>query len=387
MARFSQMEAEVFRQEAVKMATVASRRSRVPEEVVFVADRPGMRVNKFAYGLKQIGWRVILLHREAPDFDPSQHFVGVHRYANQWQALAIASSYSPAAYHLFSSWNFEVASTFIQCKPGKIVFETWDLANGMLKEDFAAGMKEGIKLERFCLENADGVSCRGLHTQYLKRNEGFKFRKRILFPDYCWAKPRQGMTQEKMSDGIHAVYLGNLQMDPNHPAGFTYRLAEQLSRNGVHFHIYPSFPNQATQLRTVMTEYFKGASVPELVHIHEKVPSDRLTEELSKYHFGIFVSSQTEGLRTDNDAYHPRFNEYVTANKVFDYIDAGLFVLAQNGRWLRRVIGQYGNGKTVKTMEDIVHLCKTEPLRHIPVPRGYTLQANVSRLASFYSSL
>ena len=54
-----------------------------PRLVVFVTESVGSRIAKLGYGLKSIGWRVVLLHRREPPRHPGKCFDELHRYATR----------------------------------------------------------------------------------------------------------------------------------------------------------------------------------------------------------------------------------------------------------------------------------------------------------------
>ena len=368
----------------IRAARNAARRPRTPRQVVFVSDRLHLRSIKLAYALQEAGWQVILLHREAPTFDASGYFAEIHQYRNPWEALWLAASYTPVVYHVFSNWNFGVAATFMRYKPGKIVFTNTDLLTGMVKEE--ALRPQQVELEQYCYANADGLCCRDLRSQYLKTHLGYRLPKRILFPEYCWPTEKFQRAQ-KLTDGIHVVYVGNLELDPNSPVGFQYELAALLSRNGIHFHIYPAFPQHVAELRLNMTRYLATCGNPDFVHSHDTIPPDSLTEELSKYHYGVLISSKNVDYHDDDNTYYQHVSDYFGAAKVFDYMDAGLFTFIQNARFLRFILERHHAGKVVRCLEDIVIHCKHEPFTVPTIPESYRLLANIGRLTEFYTSL
>ena len=155
----------------IRAAMAVARQPRTPRHVVFISDLPRSREVKLAYGLSQAGWQVTLLYKELPTFDATRYFADSQQYQEPWEALKLAACYTPVAYHVFSNWNFNVAATLIRYKPGKIVFDDYDVMAGVVKDDFLHKNYPGqLELERSCLENADGLCCRGLELQYAKRH-------------------------------------------------------------------------------------------------------------------------------------------------------------------------------------------------------------------------
>ena len=158
---------------AVGAATIAARRPRQSNQIVFVSDRPSSREAKLAHGLRQAGWQVVLLYKTPPAFEAARYFQHAHGYRDEWEALAWCARYRPVAFHVFSTWEFDVAARLVRHRPGKIVFDDYDVMVGMLREEYVGrDFRRQVALERYCLENADGLCCRSLETQFAKRHLG-----------------------------------------------------------------------------------------------------------------------------------------------------------------------------------------------------------------------
>ena len=65
-------------------------------------------------------------------------------------------------------------------------------------------------------------------------------------------------------------------------------------------------------------------------------------------------------------------------------MDAGIFIFIQDGRFLRRLVERYGNGKVVRSLEDIVLHCKNMSFIAPAIPNSYRLSVNIERLTEFY---
>lgn len=378
-----QLTLPVRKQQAVHQARLAATRPRQRDEVVFIADTLTTRQIKLAYALRHIGWTVHLLYRNKPGFDTAEYFNTARPFADEWDALRLAATESPAAFHVFSCWNFRVAATLIQYKPGPVVFDDYDVLTGMVKDELLDSQYPGqAPLERYCLTHADGLCCRGLHTQYLKQTIGLRLPKRLLFPDYCWGRFAE---RPKLTDGIHIAYVGSLELDPASPMGFQYELAALLARQKIHFHIFPSIGRQCEELRRLMAQALPGEAA--YIHIHDTLSPTQLIEQLSHYHYGLIISSTKVDYHDDHSTYTGPMHKYVTANKVFDYMDARLFILAQEGCWLRHLLGRYGHGAIVRSLQDIITHCSLRPATETTLPKSLEVSAHARQLAGFYLSL
>lgn len=306
------------------------------KQVVFVSDIPRSREAKIAYGLKHAGWDVILLHNREPTFDITKFCVETHQYTTPHEALDLAISYSPVVYHVFSNWNFGVATTLIRNKPGKIIFDDYDVMAGMVKEEIACLQYPGqMELERFCLENADGLCCRSLETQYAKRKMGYTYSgERIFFPDYCWNNYHS--IQKDTPDHFNIANVGNLSINPhydmNHPRNFHFKLALMLSHHNIHSYLYKS------NLTDEMFEFTKGNPFISV----KKLGYDAMLKEISQLcHAGLICAPQNITSNPD-EIYCQTKRDHASCNKVFDYIDAGMPIIMDSElKFLNRFIRCY----------------------------------------------
>ena len=121
----------------------------------------------------------------------NQNFFKINfKYNGLLKALWLSRKFNPLVYHVFSSWNFDIAYGLIKKKIGKVIFDDYDVMAGMVFKDFAAEHYPGqIKKEKYCLEHANGICCRSLETQYAKRKLKYNIRcPRIFFPEYVWGR-------------------------------------------------------------------------------------------------------------------------------------------------------------------------------------------------------
>jgi len=274
-----------------------------------------------AFALQNAGWQVVLLHQLEPNFNAANYFTEIHQYHNPWEALKLAVRYTPVVYHVFSNWNFSVASTFIRHKPGKIVFDDYDMMAGMVNEDFARKHYPGqIKLERFCLETADGLCCRSLETQYVKRYMGYEYSgKRIFFTDYCWNADLH--VQKSIDDKCFTVAnVGNLYIDENcdfnHPANYHLKLAVLLSQRNIRSYLF--IASLTADCKLFLQKALAGNSY---VRFGNMKYEQMLYKLHSQCQAGLICAPPSDMLMTD-DAYRPTKRYYGVGNKLFDYVDA-----------------------------------------------------------------
>lgn len=126
-----------------------------------------------------------------------------------------------------------------------------------------------------------------------------------------------------------------------HKAGPNSRVCiEDITNRGIHYHMYPFLPFGQTA-EEAHPEYAEVAKRNPLFHLHAPLSPTELMREISQYHIGVFSTSKgslTEGDKTYIPAY---FNLY-TANKIFDYLDAGLPSIVGTGRLIDFLIARTG---------------------------------------------
>lgn len=319
----------------------------IVKSVLLVADKVWPRLCKIGYGLRQNGVRVVLLHRFPPSVgNTAECFDEMIRFEAVEEAASYAIRLQPYVIHIFSCWNFDLASFFILNKVGTIVFDDYDVFAGVVRESFATQCYPGfMELERYCLENAHGITCRDMLLQVGKKQLHYNIPGRIIyFPDYCWNKPVKTQRQRKYSlEEMHLVFAGNIAIEKNsgkeNPRDNIYLLefARDIVSLEVHFHVYPA-PNDLIMrdFENQFSEHLAFAQESPYYHLHRPVPADQLIEEIAAYDLGL-LSWWTE-TETNCHAYNPIIYRQSTSNKLFDYLDAGLGIILAPGakyqRWL-----------------------------------------------------
>jgi len=366
---------------------------------VLVSDITNPRVCKIGYALKLQGWRVVLLHRDELVLGTtSLSFDETTRFRTPDEALQQTRLIAPAVCHVFSCWNFEVASLFVAERPAPVIFDDYDVLAGMVNERFLDANYPGqTALERYCLERADAICCRSLELQCAKRHLGYRISSPMIFlQDYCWDLPDpQHVPHDRSENEIHIVYCGNLAAEKQHLGhhrrnGFFLELAVSLARVGIHFHIYPSPINRGV-FEDTFSVHLELAARTEFFHLHRPVPPDRLIVEISRYDLGL--QSSWQGSWDDGD-YRPIKYQYATANKLFDYFDAGLGVVVDERRFQRHlakrmracVEASYDNmaERLISMPADFWRQLRPNALR---ARTAYSMRRHAPRLAALYESL
>lgn len=360
------------------------------DTVVIVTGRAShSRCHKLAYALKLCNYKVILLHSDqgVSHFDEKikSLFDGILTYNSPEDALNKVIHYRPIVYHILCNWNYDIAKFFIQVKPGVVVVDTFDVLGGFIRPQILRRYFLQERNERFCFENADGICCRDLRTQYLKQKLGYRLSPRLFWPDYCWpdgfTKSRSKRRGEK-----HVAYVGNIEVNPSSPVAYQYDLARLLAQAGINFHIYPAVPSHAPELRNEMRNLV-SSDLMKYVHIHDTLSFLDLCGELSTFHAGILISTKNVNYGNDHGAYFEFTSDYFLSAKIFDYHEAGLLCLTQKMRLASHMFPKNGAVREVQSLEEIVETVSNMENRKIEVEPRLRLDYHAHRLSEFYLRL
>ena len=365
-------------------------------QVVFVSETPRVREAKLAYGLRHAGWRVTLLYRNEPNFDVARYFDDVKRYGDPWEALSLAAHRQARVYHVFSLAADETSVAFIRYKPGKVVFDTNDIFEGMIRDPQAAHL---VPKQRYCIERADGICCRDLQIRHASRLLGYRRGRRLFFPEYCWDSANgAGAPARRERNGLHAVLCGNFGIEKLGDTDWGYLdIAEKLAGQEIHFHIYPHWfwhSVSGSQFEETFADYSALARRSPFVHLHRPVSMDSVIPELSQYDVGMnLVRALTYGVRPKK--YTAAHYRSCGSARIFDYIDAGLPVVTNRGLTFQHsLLARHGLAidATPEMLDQAGERLKRflsgsvkQKLRE--ARSQYSVRRNIGRLIEFYQSM
>ena len=174
-----------------------------------------------------------------PNFDLQSHFDEIRQYSGPQHALLIAQEYSPLAYHVSSWLGDETTALFVTEKPGKVVFEMYDVAEGMMRGPVVRPTE--LNFSAYCIEHADGVCCRDLRSRYLFNVLNYKRPGPVLhFGDFCTNVEPIVPVAQRRRDGIHLVSWGYVGSSKNYDGDWQLaELMKGLEHSQTHIHMYP----------------------------------------------------------------------------------------------------------------------------------------------------
>jgi len=242
-------------------------------------------------------------------------------YKSVYGANYFTKKIKSRVYHVFSSWNFDVAYSVIKNKPGKIVFDDYDVLAGMVSEEFLnSHYPSQLKKEKYCLENADALCCRSLETQFAKHNLKYNIKgERIFFPEYLWNNPIKNNNEVSKQQSI--VYIGN----------YSKAVAEiALSIKDLNWNL---------EIFSSIKPPFSEEEKLENLIINKPLNSLDLIKELTKYKYAM----QLPGCIIDvtSNIYTDYKYRYAAAGKIFDYLEAGLNVFIDDEEFQKWILKRY----------------------------------------------
>lgn len=340
------------------------------------------------------GDRIILLcHRDGfiPAF-ANAGFAQVLLYRNAWHLRRILKAMpKPKLIHGFApkSRYPDVARCALQPQGVPYIHDLQDTLVVYYGTDVKQRwLREELPHERACMAGADGLIAHSLEPNEGFRRYGIARKDRpttLFFPLYCDDDHFVDNMPKVSETEIHLVYAGGVagsHRDPKHYGNIQFfGLIGTLTRQGLHFHIYPS----PTNIRADVEEYEALARTNPRFHVHDPVPQERLAGELARYHFGILpffkeLSEQSEAKL-----------KYATTLKLFNYLEADLpIIVSRDLGYQRWLVERNGVGLSI-SLGDLPSLATSllpPEIFSVEKARGSLgLKNAISRLSGFYGRL
>ncbi len=293
-----------------------------------------------------------------------------------------------AVIHIFAdAGNMYSAYILIkfQCYIGKVVFENYDIVNGF----YTKLDNDILMLEQHCLENAAGVCYREYSLSFLTDILGIHIQgKTIRFWDYCSDEIYNYVNNNKES-GLSLCYVGGVITEeeyPDCPFGGFLQFAEQCEKNKCHLHVYPSLWDEKRY-----KAYIQKDKESAYFHFHKTVDYDELIYEISQHDYGITLTKDSIW-EEEKSGYNTRHKYiYAGTNKYFDYLDAGLPIIAglplkmiqyleERGVLINWTNGQYDFEYLKKNLEKMRHNVRQ-------IKQELSVGNHINELLDFYDAL
>lgn len=313
------------------------KQERHKNKVIFVMGALTPRVLKIAEALLKKGYQIKIMASETAvmqDFCIAglrEIKLTYEQYASLEELMYRIIDERAEVVHLFTnlthSWIDRILIKMKQLFP-PIIYDEFDIYNLC----YEGVLQELLDNERFCLEHADGICNRGYEIDYLIDN-GFKIEGKVLqFSDFCSCEQIQRVERKGENDSLSVCYVGGIfsKKESSDWVSNFFEYARRCEENQCHFHVYPFTWDEER-----FADYINLERENAFFHFHKPITFNQLKYEISKYDYGTFPMKQiyldkgltlSEGLSFT--AYRKEELLYATGNKYFDYLDAGLPIIA-----------------------------------------------------------
>jgi len=245
---------------------------------------------------------------------------------------------------------------------GTVIHDTHDLA----------ALRPPVEID---VQTSEAIANRGaagrvystpMQMETAHRLYGTDLDKSIVIYNYALAADIPEERLPKHDAGTHIVYEGGMGVDHRN-----YRkLFADLAQAGIHVHIYPNIPHP--EYETFCKQY-------EYLHYNEPVSPNDIIGIMTQYDYGLVPFNITD----ENAA----FLDTCIANKLFEYLAAGLPVIACNTKSLREFVEREKVGMVYESAEDIIANIDTLKDVQIGADKVSTMESQMPALIEFYQGL
>ncbi len=392
-------EAEEIRREILR------RNTQKPDKntIVFISSYLLPRTVKIIGALVKQSYRVVILeyghYNMLAKEELSVYNVEFYQCQDIMEVFYIALQYNPLVYYYDPMWGDCICpEVMIRHKSifGKTVIALYDVLN----DGYVQVTEEQRLAEKYSLENADGIVWRWFSKEFLEEKKGFVYKGiSIQFLDYCKGyKIENGIVNKEELQ--FCLVLGN-----------TYGLLDETiytnDRQYVEYARIDTIVRVIGERDDCIFHAFMGDSSSEdrvkFAALERKYPNFKvfygtkhndLIQKISTYDYGCFLYTDGQNIpefeTTDNLFYGSTHNNAMS-NKYFDYLDAGLPIIATRPQKLCDYLDRFGVIVKMHVFDlDFDYLKKNKHVykKRVEIARKELLIDNqIQRLINFFNDL
>ncbi len=373
--------------------------------VCFSAHNINGRVRKIAHALKQKGIRVRLVLQDFTLLteDDNTLFEKIEPYAGPYELWRTFTGLRPLAVHVFCHSYRNYSGAFVALLLGRpnVVVDFYDVFHPSqqtwkFKDSFpeCARNHRLFRLQRFIYDHIPGLCLRVLYSKLMRSSLPRSGQKRLYLPEMAWGRTPKARKLSQTDNELHVVHGSGFPTEADTGIDFSglLWLAGKVDEFKIHLHIYTQLNDDRD-----LSDYTALAERSRYLHLHDEVPYDRWLDALEQYDVGLMIIHPREKSGKGKRGFTELADISGTwANKVGDYVDAGLYVVCS---WRVRPIcyfvkryklGEAGTPEHVVTREfwdGIKRRVIEEKVDLTPGREAFAMGHHGDKLIGFYRSL
>lgn len=272
----------------------------------------------------------------------------------------------------------------------KRVFFPYDIYFARLKNPGLLTRKQLLG-EKYCFRNCDAIMHKEgpgvldlLPTDYNTKKPS------LYMPIYClkewFAKCENGKKLSALDGEIHIVnpsaFYGGKSLIYDSMISYITNIIKQK----IHLHFYVSGNIEEVKARGDKEVALNNKKLMKYFHIHKFVPPEKLSKEICKYDFGLYLIHYTKLV-------NPMFVKFTSGNKISSYLEAGIpFIAKEENKLNSELARKYGIGVVVKDIKNIREILKKFRNREaerkiLKFRERYSFENYADKIIEFFSSL
>lgn len=351
------------------------KKERKERNILFVQNTACIRTHKIASLMKKQGYNVFLLYMVAPPESNNKSFTEI--YTNVYTFFTVNSFIdfiNNSDFDVIHSSNEpDILTNYLHLTNKKVVFDTHDMMSLRGNRNI-----EGLVLEYLANTKSQGViyTSQGV-LEIAKKKFNLENQKTFVLENLILEQIEIKKRYQKLSDiddEIHCVYEGGIQgKEKNHHRYFE-EIWMKITERGIHIHFYSQSDYDYCLELDKKSPY---------LHFEGNMGSEELATEMTKYDCGLAIFNVNSA--------NKEFLETGTANKVYEYINAGLPVIVGDIQSYVKFVEKYGVGIRLDMLKDIKtqlqDAIKIKIEDNFLIKNKFTMDSYASDLDKFYISI